>query len=419
MQPELTQIVGAGFVREAAAADSIDGVAPRCVVEPGTSSEVARVLAVANGKGWHVVPRGGGTKLGWGAPPRAAEVVLSLSRLNQVLEHAAGDMTATVEAGCTIATLQARLAERGQRLALDPLWPDRATVGGVLATADSGPLRWAYGPPRDLVLGVTVVLADGTVARSGGKVVKNVAGYDLPKLFTGSFGTLGVITQATFRLHPRPGAVRSLAFTLPSPETVGRFVAAMQECALLAAAVQIEADGTGTLRGSVLVEGLPEAIDAKAARVTDAAIAAGAALLPAGDWRVRESLFDGSPGVVCKVGLLPSSWVRLISALREGRFGNARWRLLAQSYGVGLLRYDVAAPEESGSRHAPVGILMAVDRLRTDMNASVVVVECPPAWKPQLDMWGDAGDALPLLRRVKEQFDPKGVLNPGRFVGEL
>src|SRR5437763_1191827 len=173
------------------------------VVEPGSVDEVATLLRDASRDGLAVIPRGGGTKLDWGRPPRRADLVLSTVRLDRVLEHAWGDMTATVEAGCTVARLQHALAEHGQRLACDPLWPERATIGGILAASDNGPLRARFGALRDLIIGVTLVLADGTVAKSGGKVVKNVAGYDLPKLATGSFGTLAVITQAVFRLHPR------------------------------------------------------------------------------------------------------------------------------------------------------------------------------------------------------------------------
>src|SRR5437867_6320775 len=169
------------------------------VSEPGDSAAVAGVLSRANLAGLAVIPRGGGTKLDWGRPPRRADVVLSTARLARVLEHAWADMTATVEAGCTLARLQQTLAEHGQRLACDALWPERATIGGVLAANDNGPLRARFGALRDLIIGVTLVLADGTVAKSGGKVVKNVAGYDLPKLATGSFGTLAVITQAVFR----------------------------------------------------------------------------------------------------------------------------------------------------------------------------------------------------------------------------
>ena len=160
----------------------------------------------ARGRDW-----GGGTKQGWGYPVAPA-LVLEMQRLNVLREHTWQDMTCTVEAGCTWAALQSGLAEHGQYVALDPLWPEQATVGGIVATNDSGALRLKYGGLRDLIIGMTIVLADGTIARTGGKVVKNVAGYDLHKLMIGAFGTLGVITSVNFRLHPLPADARTWSF---------------------------------------------------------------------------------------------------------------------------------------------------------------------------------------------------------------
>ncbi len=211
--PELAEIVGKEYLRATVAADAVDGVTPQMVCEPGSPEDLARALRWANGNGLKVTPRGGGTKLGWGNPPAGCDLVLSTARLNRVLEYAWDDMTVIVEAGCRVADLQKTLAGHGQQLALDPLWPERATIGGIISTNDSGTLRARYGSLRDLIIGITVALPDGTLAKSGGKVVKNVAGYDLAKLFTGGLGTLGVITQAIFRLHPLPRESRSLSFS--------------------------------------------------------------------------------------------------------------------------------------------------------------------------------------------------------------
>src|SRR2546429_2584247 len=197
-------LVGNEYVRAATAADAVAGAQPKLVIEPGTERELAEILRLSNEAGLAVIPRGGGTKLGWGNSPARADVILSTARMTEIIEHAWADLTVTVEAGCTIQRLQETLGQHGQRLALDPLWPEKATVGGVLSTNDSGALRLRFGALRDLIIGVTIALPDGTLASSGGKVVKNVAGYDLPKLVTGAFGTLGVITRAVFRLHPLP-----------------------------------------------------------------------------------------------------------------------------------------------------------------------------------------------------------------------
>ena len=223
---DLQEIVGRDFVREAAEGDAIDGVRPRFVVEPGSVEEVSALLRLSHRAGLAVAPRGGGTTLGWGATPRRLDLILSTARLNHVLEHAAGDLVVRAEAGVTLETLQAAVGAAGQRLALNP--PEvGATLGGVVAANPSGSLRLRYGTVRDLLIGVTVVLADGTVAKAGGKVVKNVAGYDLCKLFTGSLGTLGVVVETIWRLHPLPAARRTVAIALASPEAAGAAVQAL------------------------------------------------------------------------------------------------------------------------------------------------------------------------------------------------
>src|SRR5258706_4605240 len=203
-------LVGNEYARAATAADAVAGCQPNVVIEPGTEGELAEIVRPSNEAGLAVIPRGGGTKLGWGNPPARADLILSTARLNEIIEHAWADLTVTVEAGCTIQRLQETLAEHGQRLALDPLWPEIATIGGVLSANDSGALRLRFGALRDLIIGVTIALPDGTLASSGGKLVKNVAGYDLPKLVTGALGTLGGFTRAVFRLHPLP--LNSLSF---------------------------------------------------------------------------------------------------------------------------------------------------------------------------------------------------------------
>src|SRR2546425_2811169 len=225
-------LAGSGYARSATAADAVAGVQPKLVVEPGTERELAEILRLSNEAGLAVIPRGGGTKLGWGNSPARAGLILSTARMNEIIEHAWADLTVAVQAGCTIQRLQETLAQHGQRLALDPLWPEKATVGGVLSTNDSGALRLRFGALRDLIIGVTIALPDGTLASSGGKVVKNVAGYDLPKLVTGALGTLGVITRAVFRLHPLPRNTRSFSISTADSEETQKFVFAVQDSKL-------------------------------------------------------------------------------------------------------------------------------------------------------------------------------------------
>src|SRR5215831_2550428 len=198
--------------RAADAGDAVAGVTPRYAASPASVAEASAVMRVAAEQALTVVPRGSGSRLDWGAPPRRCDLVVDTLRLDQVVEHAAGDLVARFQAGAGMRRLGELLAAAGQQLALDAAPGGGAdpagtgTVGGTLATGTAGPRRLRYGTPRDLVIGITVVRADGTVASSGVKVVKNVAGYDLGKLFAGSYGTLGLIVEAVFRLHPLPAA---------------------------------------------------------------------------------------------------------------------------------------------------------------------------------------------------------------------
>ena len=347
----------------------------------------------------------------WGNPPAKADVILSTRRLDRVLEHAAGDLTVTVEAGCTIAKLQDTLAKHAQRLAIDPLWPDRATVGGVLATNDNGSLRHAFGSLRDLVIGITVALPDGTLARSGGKVVKNVAGYDLPKLMVGAFGTLGIITQATFRLHPLPAASRTVGFWAPM-ELLEAFLLSMNEVAPLTAGVQ--SDGGDA---SVRLEGTAAAIGAKAERVTKAALAADVEPCepPTDVWSAGQRLLDyARPALVCRVSVLPSQLLGLYGHLSQLPAGFATdVRCVMQAAGTGLLRLEFASP------YPVAPTLQQLRRALAPAGGTVVVLRQPDGLPAPIDAWGEVGDALSLMRRVKEQFDPGRVLNPGRFVGGI
>ena len=221
------------------------------------------MLKIATSAGLQVIPRGGATQTGWGNPPRGGDLILSTRRLNRVVEHAWGDMTATVDAGCRFQQLQQTLAEHGQRLALDPLWPDQSTIGGILATNDSGPLRIRFGSLRDLVIGITLALPDGTLAKSGGKVVKNVAGYDLPKLATGSLGTLGIITQAIFRLHPIPRESRTLSFSNTDSGTMNALILAIQDCNMVPTGVQVRAGSSSTPEVDLRFEGTAAGCEAQ------------------------------------------------------------------------------------------------------------------------------------------------------------
>ena len=433
--PELAAVVGQDHLRPATAADAVDGVAPRMIAEPGTAEELASCLRWARGAGLKVTPRGGGTKLGWGNPPAACDLLLSTARLDRVLEHAWADMTVIAEAGCRVADLQRALAEHGQHLALDPLWPERATIGGILSTNDSGTLRHRYGSLRDLIIGITVALPDGTLARSGGKVVKNVAGYDLAKLFTGALGTLGVIVQAIFRLHPLPRETRSLTFS-GTPAALELLLLAILATRLTPIGVQLRA-APGGAQLDVRFDGTAAGIQAQveqvdqlrqlatpAAASTAADAPADAAAnspvdSPADTWTAHQAIWDGAaPALVAKLSVLPAR-IAAVCALIE-RAAAARslaWRMVAQGVGAGYVRLE-------GDEPALRAALLA---LREELagagggkpSGTIVALGCPLAVKRGLDVWGPASDAQPVMVRIKQRFDPDGTLSPGRFLGGI
>ncbi len=343
-----------------------------------------------------MIPRGSGTKAGWGTQPKREDVILSTVRLNRVLEHAWADMTATVEAGCTVAHLQEALAQRGQRLAVDPLWPDRATIGGILATNDSGPLRLRFGSLRDLIIGITVVLPDGTIASSGGKVVKNVAGYDLPKLMTGALGTLGVITQAVFRLHPLPRASRTVSIFPASIGEAQRILLAIQDSQLAHSALQVRLE-SGTLPEiDVLLEGTEAGIGAQ-----EQVIRRIAETHPGdpGMWPAREQLWPAPQGqAIAKLSVLPSGIAKAAADIERAATGP--WCAVFQATGIGWMRME--------------GDWRAL-RVAVELSEGSLVMLTPSP----IETWGVVGDALPVMRALKRQFDPNNILNPGRFVGGI
>lgn len=394
--------------------EAVLGHAPQKLAEPRNTAEAAAILKWANENQVAVVPRGGGSKLTWGNPPTRAELMLSTRALSRVLEHAWQDLVVTVEAGCTIAELQRTVAEHGQRLVIDPLLPERATVGGVLAANDNGSLRTRFGSLRDLVIGVTVALPDGTVAMSGGKVVKNVAGYDLPKLFAGSLGTLGVIVQANFRCHPLPAQTRTLTFQCAALPDANTSLLALQSSTLVHSSLQLRAARQQPSFLDVRFEGTATGIDAQVQRTPP--LVTGRQIDDQPDsWMKREHMWANADAAacLCRLSVLPSRIAETGAVMdRLAAELNLGWELVIQAVGVGLLRFDGEA----------LALAKAVARLRAEVErggGSLVLLRCPDELRQRVDAWGSAGSALPLMIRVKQQFDPAGIMNPGRFVGGI
>ena len=413
----------------------LEGRTPEAVVFPASKEEIAAILALASAAEIPVTPWGGGTKLGIGSPPARLGLVLGLKRLDRVLEHEPGDLTATVQTGITLSALQSELGKCGQWLSLDPAYPERATLGGILASDASGPRRHLYGTCRDLLIGLTVVEADGTIVKGGGKVVKNVAGYDLPKIYIGSFGTLGILVEATLKLRPRPDEDRLV---------VARF-ARLPECAAAARAIM----------ASDLVPSALEIVDGEAARAlglppTGAALLIGVdgieeqvewqcgevgrLLRPLGasepavlDGRARDEVWRalgelGHAGAsdasaVMKCGVLPT---RLAAVMEEGAAIARRHGLrpaLAAHAGVGIATAVLAGDGADAS--AVVATLTEWRAMVNGAGGHARVEWAPLAVKERLSVWDAPGPAVRIMKRIKERLDPRGILNPGRFVGGI
>jgi len=414
IEEKLRSIVGNEYFRAANVSDAVLGVQPQFVAEPASEQELAAVLSWANDAEIAVIPRGGATKLAWGNPPKRADLILSTARLNRILEHAWADLTVTVEAGCTLQALEEKLARHGQRLALDGLWPEHATIGGAVSTNDSGALRLRFGALRDLIIGVTLALPDGTLASSGGKVVKNVAGYDLPKLATGALGTLGIITRAIFRLHPSPSRRRTLSFSATMVDEMQRHILAIQDSKLAHTALQIRGDSEGRFVADILFEATEAGLAAQELQLLT--LVGGSALQQSGElvWGARENLWPPPPvsAVVAKLSVLPSAIATTIHSIKRiADPRNLHFQYVGQATGIGTLRLEGDAK----------AFKPAIEQIRTELansRASLVVLHQPLGLEP-LDAWGSPGDSISLMRAVKYQLDPKNTLNPGRFVGGI
>ncbi|MGB7847893.1 MAG: FAD-binding oxidoreductase [Candidatus Acidiferrum sp.] len=413
IEEKLRSVVGAQNLRVAAAGDMVTGVLPQFVAEPENEQQLAAALSFANEAGIGVIPRGGGTKLDWGNPPKRAELILSTARLNRILEHVWADLTVTVEAGCTLQFLRQTLAQHGQRLAFDGLWPERATIGGALSTNDSGALRLRFGALRDLIIGVTLALADGTLASSGGKVVKNVAGYDLPKLATGTLGTLGVITRAVFRLHPLPRNARTISFTANNFQAIEGHVLAIQDSKLAHTALQIRCAAGGQPHADILFEATEAGLTAQEMQLRKLLGSTGAEQSPEVVWKARQEIWNATGNtIIAKISVLPAEIAKAAEKLES--IANAQklhWQMVMQATGIGTLRLQ----------GEPAHLCAAAEELRAEVEGeggSLVILHRPKGLE-SLDKWGNAGDAVGLMRAVKHQLDPKGTLNPGRFVGGI
>jgi glycolate oxidase FAD binding subunit len=407
---DLQEIVGAEHAREATPDDALDGIEPAFVAGPGSVEEASELLRLAGDEGLAVAPRGGGTKAALGNPPREFDLILSTARLNEVIEHVPGDQVVRVQAGMRLQDLQDRLAGSDQMLGIDP--PEAgATIGGAVAANSTGPRRYRYGTIRDLIIGITVILSDGMVAKAGGKVVKNVAGYDLSKLFTGSLGTLGVIAECNFRLHPRPEAARTVAVELESTLAAGQAAQAILHAQLVPSAVELHWGEDARLL-TVLIEGIEPSVEAQAET---------ASYLLGGFGEVKDeeaaSLAppDAGDEVAIKISAPPAELTGVLDSTLGACSRRGVTPLVTGHAGVGVTHVALSG----GGEESQVQVVEELREIWSRRGGSVVVREASPAFKRRVEVWGPLGSRFELSRRVKEKFDPRGILNPGRFVGGI
>ena len=413
---DLQNIVGEEHAREAGAGDAVDGVAPSFVVEPGSTEDISELMKLANDRDLAVAPRGGGTSMALGNPPRELDLILGTTRMNEVVEHVPGDQVVRVQSGIKFQDLQERLAGSDQMLGVDP--PEAgegATVGGIVAANSSGPRRYRYGTVRDLIIGITVVLADGTVAKAGGKVVKNVAGYDLAKLFTGSLGTLGVIAECNFRLHPLPETARTVAVELPDTASAGAASQAILHAQIVPSAVELLWDGE-TQMLTVLIEGIPTGVEAQVEKASHI-------LGPFGEVRTLADDEAGSSsppgagddGVAVKISAPPAELAGVLDSTLGASSRLGVTPRITGHAGTGVTYVGLSG----GDEEARAAVVEELREIWLRRSGSVIVREASPAFKERVEAWGPIGTRLDLTRRVKEKFDPRGILNPGRFVGGI
>ena len=414
--------------RETRERAAIDGVVPRLVVAPASTDEVASVIAFAAAEWLAIVPRGRGTSLAQGVPAERVDLVLDLSRLDRILEYNADDLTVTVEAGVTGEQLAQTLAARGQFLAIDPPGVAGRTLGGLVATNASGPLRARYGTLRDLLLGVRFVQPDGVVTWGGSKVVKSVSGYDVPKLMVGALGTLGVVSELTLRLHARPEAERTIVAAVRDASVAQHLVVRVLDSSLqpnrlemvdAAAMAALDAGvGFGVAVSFGSVDGAVVDAEADVVRLARDVGAVTVASMPA-LWTAYDRLWHrDADGTMLIVGTTPARLADTFAAVTEAQrsSGEPLALMTGGCAAVGSLRVLIPAVP-------PASVAGFVERLRAAIAAwdgTVVVQGAPREVRAAVDPWGPLpADSMALMRQIKATFDPERRLNPGRFVGGL
>jgi glycolate oxidase FAD binding subunit len=414
---------------------AVDGMLPRFAIIPETVEQVSHAVALANQQGLTLITRGGGSRLNLGGIPERFDVLIETTILTRLLEHEAPDLTCHVEAGITLAALKAKLATKGQWLALDPPDAQLATIGGILASNASGPKRLRYGTARDMVIGLHVVQASGEIARSGGSVVKNVAGYDLNKLYIGSLGTLGIIVEANFKLQPLPANERTLILTFTNAEDAISTVIALTGSHLIPSAIElIDSNAASDMTDffgltlptngytlAVIFEGSTSSIDRHLhetrllARKNDALLSDDLVGKEQEEfWNIVREHTQGT--ITCKATVLVSKMASYLKTIKQVCEKHELEAAVVAHAGNGIL-YIELRPVDATYR-----LVEAIKELRLhaqEARGSIVVERCPSDLKRLISVWGEPDQNFFLMQRIKQQFDSRGTFVMGRFVGGL
>ncbi|MFS8530916.1 MAG: FAD-binding oxidoreductase [Sphaerobacter thermophilus] len=406
---------------------AVDGVVPAVALAPTTVEEVSACLAAANDAGLGVIPWGGGSHMGLGNLPASYDVALDLRALDGVAHHEPDDLTISVRAGCTIAELDRHLAEHGQVLPVDVARPESATIGGVVAAGLAGPRRFGYGSLRDLLIGITVVLPDGRIAKGGGMVVKNVSGFDMMRLYYGSLGSLAVITQVNMKVIPRPRAQRSVVARFPTLTAAVEAAEAVRTSQLVPTAIVVLDEGATRraelpdARWSLCLrcEAPPVAVVRQAERIA-AAVRNGAEAAEivendetTGLWQRIALALDAAPAadtIGVRVGAAPSQLSVVAEAAANELAALDLATELTLDLGSGLC-YVRAMGEPAAMRRAWEEL--------AQLGLHATLLTAPHGIKSDTDVFGRKPAGFETMRALKAEFDPRGTLNRGRFIGHL
>ena len=414
----------------------VDGVAPVDVVTPSTEEELCDIVASANNDGLGIIPWGGGTRATLGNTPERPCLVLDMTNFNRVVSHNYADLTASFQAGMTLNLVSEVLAQQGQFLPINPPIPAHATVGGTLAAAVSGPLKWHFGHPRDTVIGMKVVQPDGAITKSGGQVVKNVSGYDMSRLHIGGIGSLGIILEASFKLTPIPMYERTLIASFDSVEeavdaSMRVFNSYVMPLAMTVmdprAASHADLDEGGARHHiAVRLGGRARTLARQVDEISAMFAAAGASSQRESEgpspsvWRPISDfgwLPEVAPILNIRMTALPSRICDIFKMVSQLRDADLEPVALAEP-GFGTVEANWFGPADIPD-DTLITVIAKLRKQVSRLGGTAVVQRCPPSVKAEIDVWGENHAGIEVMRRMKRRYDPNGIMNPGRFVGRI